>query len=136
LKALLLRKWWPFWVDWVLVILCMGTIFYYSSQLHPDVPGIEFSPFRKTLHVSEYVLLFVLWGRALLQTWPGNFTLAVRWALLATIGYSASDELHQHFVGRDGNVIDVLIDSALPLLSWLWLEARQRTVRRPQPPTG
>src|SRR5512144_2512255 len=81
LIGLLLHKWWPSWVDWVLVILCMGTIFYYSSQLHPDVPGIEFSPFRKTLHVSEYVLLFVLWGRALHQTWPGNGMRAVRCAL-------------------------------------------------------
>jgi len=112
----------------------MSTIFYYSSQLDPDVPGIDFLPFRKTLHISEYVLLFVLWGRALYQTWPGNVMPVVRWALLATIGYAASDELHQHYVGRDGNLIDVFIDSGMPFLSWLWLEVRQRRVRRQHRP--
>jgi hypothetical protein len=135
LKALLLRRLWPVWIDWVLLLLCMGIIFYYSGQLHPDVPGIEISLVRKTLHVWEYLLLFILWCRALHLTWPDNVRNSLRWALVATIGYAASDELHQHFVGRDGNVLDVLIDSALPALSSLRLEVLQRTARHRLDPT-
>ena len=68
-------------------------------------------PIRKLAHFSEYclmgVLLFVIWS----QWIPRNkvFTLMIlSWVFLS----AGLDEIHQLFVdGRDGNVIDVLIDT-------------------------
>jgi VanZ family protein len=114
----------------------MSVIFYYSSQLHPDVPGIDYSPVRKAMHVSEYLLLFVLWWRVLYHRWVDNPSGSLRWALIATIAYAASDELHQHWVGRDGNAGDVLIDSALPSLIWLQQAVQQRTAQHPRHPAS
>ena len=104
----------------------MGAIFYFSSQLHPNVPGIDFTPLRKSLHVAEYMLLFALWCNAIYRTWPRRLPATLGWALAATVAYAASDELHQHFVGRDGNIFDVMIDSSVPFLIWLTIEVRQK----------
>jgi hypothetical protein len=58
---------------------------------------------RKLAHAAEYAVLGLLLVRAI-----GNAWLAVALG----IAYAASDELHQHLVpGREGAVLDVLIDS-------------------------
>ncbi|MEP7200210.1 MAG: VanZ family protein [Chloroflexota bacterium] len=119
------RRLWPTGVDWLLLVGWMGVIFYWSNQVSPNVPGVEIGLIRKLMHVTEFVLLFALWWRALHLTWPQHAPTMLRLALAATILYAASDELHQHFVGRDGNVVDVLIDSAMPSLIWFRLEVRR-----------
>ena len=58
---------------------------------------------RKLAHTTEYAVLGFLLLRAI-----GREGLAV----LAGVGYAATDELHQHFVpGRHGAVYDVAIDA-------------------------
>ncbi|MCA1555026.1 MAG: VanZ family protein, partial [Chloroflexi bacterium] len=89
----------------------------------------EIGLFRKSLHVAEYVLLFVLWWRAWRSTFGRARHSNARLALLGTLLYAVSDEWHQHGVGRDGNVFDVLIDVALPTLAWLRTEARRTRAR-------
>ena len=66
---------------------------------------------RKLAHVTEFAILALLLGRAVLRddlAFPG---LAMR-VLPAAVGWAAIDELHQVFVpGRVGAVSDVLLDS-------------------------
>lgn len=69
-------------------------------------------PIRKAAHFSEYALLAVLWAAPF-----GYITKSTKKrmaaAFLICLIYAVSDEIHQLFVpGRDGNVKDVLIDSA------------------------
>ncbi len=120
-------KRWPAWVDWGLLGAWMGVIFYWSNQVHPSVPGIGFDPFRKSLHVLEYMLLFWLWCRAIRVARGGDTLVVAGVALVLTVAYSLSDEVHQHFVGRDGSVRDVLIDGALPaaLVAIMWVRRRK-----------
>lgn len=69
-------------------------------------------PIRKAAHFSEYALLAVLWVIPLgCMTKTNKKRMIV--ALLLCIMYAVSDEIHQLFVpGRDGNIKDVLIDTA------------------------
>lgn len=68
-------------------------------------------PIRKLAHFSEYammgILVYVLW-----RPWKPRgkrlYFLVILWVFLS----AASDEFHQTFVpGRDGNLLDVLLDS-------------------------
>jgi len=36
---MLLRKGFPLWMDWLLLAACMATIYYFSDQSRPNVPG-------------------------------------------------------------------------------------------------
>lgn len=66
---------------------------------------------RKIAHFSEYFLLTVAWWWALRTQVGGRRALLP--ALAISIGYAATDELHQTFVdGRTGTPRDVLIDAA------------------------
>ncbi len=77
---------------------------------------------RKGGHVTEYLVLALLWWRAVRpdpmpRAWPIR-TAFVAWAG-ATL-YAASDEFHQSFYpSRDGSVLDVGIDSGGAMLG-LW----------------
>jgi VanZ family protein len=104
-------------------------IFYWSNQAQPSVPGIEYNPFRKSLHALEYIVLFGLWLRPLRAARGGSTYDMARTALILTVAYAITDEIHQHFVGRDGTVRDVLIDAALPAAFVLILWVRQTRVR-------
>lgn len=123
------RRLWPVWVDWALLGAWMGMIFYWSNQVQPAVPGIEFNPFRKSLHALEFIVLFGLWFRAMRAAWGASIFDAARAAFVLTVAYAVSDEIHQHFVGRDGAVRDVLVDAALPALIVAILWVRRRTSR-------
>ena len=70
---------------------------------------IDFSV-RKISHAMEYaflcILFFLMFHSYGVQAGRGPW-----WALLCTIGYSVTDEVHQLFVpGRCGRILDVLID--------------------------
>ena len=112
---------------WLPPLLLMAFIFYLSSQpTLPQVPGKLLDALLKKLsHVAVYAALFLL----LLRSW-GFHTLARRaWeiALLTTVAYAISDEVHQAFVpGRKANWYDVVIDVALPLLLYLLWRGRLR----------
>ena len=72
--------------------------------------NIEF-PVRKAAHASEYALLGILvFGVARKKEMTKRQMLC---AILVTVLYAASDELHQLFVpGRSCQLRDVLIDTA------------------------
>jgi len=99
-----------------------------STTLPPEagpIPGL----FRldKLLHIAEYAVLGALTAVAVRRVAP-----AFRWgglaAIVAGIGYAASDEFHQTLVpGRRGDVWDFLADAlgvALGVLVVLWLARR------------
>jgi len=116
----------------ILLALWMGVIFYFSSQPAQvssmnnnfiikvlsevgvnltDLYGNDFSNFiiRKSAHITEYFILFILSYRALSQN---QFSKPVLWGAVLSIFYSCTDEMHQLFVqGRAGRFMDVLIDS-------------------------
>ncbi len=129
---MLLRRIAPAWLDGLLLVVWMGIIFYLSDQPDPHVPAADILLVRKAMHMAEYLLLFVLWLRVLQHRF--NWPLMVRTALLATVAYAISDELHQHWVGRDGNALDVCIDSVVPVLCWIRTEVRRTMAHLPHPP--
>lgn len=95
------------YTKFVPAILWMILIFYMSSI--PDLPSnklfiIDFL-FKKTAHLFEYTVLFLLWYRALGKRSPFE-------AMIISVVYAFSDEIHQLFVpGRTGLLRDVGIDS-------------------------
>ena len=96
------------------VILWMVLIFFFSSR--PDLPSnkiyvVDFI-FKKTAHFFEYLILFLLWYRALGRKSPVN-------AFIASLAYAFTDEAHQLFVpGRSGLLRDVGIDSISMIIAW------------------
>jgi VanZ family protein len=90
----------------------MGLIFYMSHQPAAEIP--QFGPIdllvKKGAHFGAYFILALLARRAV-GRWD--------WALLLTAVYAISDEYHQTFIsGRDGNIIDVIIDCLGGLAAW------------------
>ncbi|MDU7252539.1 MAG: VanZ family protein, partial [Clostridium sp.] len=64
---------------------------------------------RKTAHITEYFILFMLLYFAFKKTFYKNSQIK---AAIITIMYACTDEFHQLFIpGRDGKVRDVFIDS-------------------------
>jgi len=120
----------PRWLcDFGPLVLWMGLIFWFSSQstlVEIDNQAGE-RLLYKSAHMAVYAALAWLWWRALAPqrryTWP-----VLLLALLLTILYGISDEIHQRLVpGRYGRIADVLFDAggalAMALLirrvSWL-----------------
>jgi VanZ family protein len=100
----------------------MGLIFFLSAQ--PDLKtslGLVDLILRKIVHAAEFGLLWFLWLRAFRYRAPW-------WAVAVTIGYAATDEVHQHFVhGRIGSPLDWAIDGAgVAAAFWLWTRVRTR----------
>ena len=101
-------------------------IFLFSSQ-----PGEESSKIsndliiRKLGHFSEYMTLGFFSFCYLSNFFIGNnkktdFKETVILSFLFSVIYASTDEFHQTFVvGRDGNIIDVLIDSSGSLVGIL-----------------
>lgn len=74
-------------------------------------------PVRKTAHFTEYAILgFFLVGALYKNKIPGQkkgYRNSIAYSWLVATAYAISDETHQVFVpGRDGNIKDVLLDSA------------------------
>jgi VanZ family protein len=113
----------------------MGLIFVLSAQPDlPHVPGPWFDTLlKKTGHAVAYGVLAWLYLRALCQCLGdgrASTTLRALSAGLAVV-YALSDECHQTFVpGRDGNLLDVMVDAvgacAAMWLDW-WLARRRRS---------
>jgi VanZ family protein len=96
---------------WAPPVALMVVIFVLSAQ--PDLStglGVWDLVGRKIVHMSEYALLCGLWWRALRTVGPERTALAL--AVLVSLAYAASDEVHQLFVhGRHGTPVDVGIDA-------------------------
>ena len=100
----------------------MGAIFYVSSLTNPPVPvGTD-----KPLHWLAYLGLALVIVRALAGGLPRRIELGTAvTALLITIVYGATDEVHQMFVpGRTGDMYDLMADAGGALAGtaacWLW----------------
>lgn len=88
---------------------------------------VSFSIF-KSLHLIEYGILFVLWGR-FLNALGLRYSLLL--ALIATFAYGLSDELHQSFIlGREGKLFDAFVDALGGIIAWVLLELRPRLKKR------
>ena len=99
---------------WTPVIFYMGFIYYFSSLTNPleeIIPAkalIYFDFERFIYHAIEYLILSFLLYRALKINTKNPQTLAI----LITIAYAITDEIHQYFVpGRTPSIFDIAIDS-------------------------
>lgn len=102
---------------WLPVIFWLVMIYILSSRPTSVVSEIDWRDFffKKTLHLIEFGILFVLFYRAFKKT--TKLSQVVIWAFLLTAFYAISDEYHQTFVpGRTGNLRDVFIDSGGALI--------------------
>src|SRR3989338_3050361 len=98
---------------WLPLYLYAGLIFYVSSIPKP-LPQISIPYFDKFLHLIEYAIFGILAARAFENSGQAvlykNFIML---AVLTSVAYGASDELHQFFVScRDYNVFDITADLA------------------------
>ena len=137
-------------VSWLLVMVWMSLIFYLSAQvaeessnlsegitdrivetidrLHGVDLGLNFDAanhiIRKNAHFFIYLVLGVLVLNALISSGLKG-SRAMFFALMISIVYAVSDEVHQLFVpGRGGQFKDVVIDScgaALGIFIFNWL---------------
>jgi VanZ family protein len=97
---------------WLPVLAWAALIFWFSAQsdlrVAPDA-SLDFV-LRKLGHMVVFGILALLAWRALASTTSLDRPWA--WALLLTIAYAATDEIHQAFTeGRGPSVVDVGIDT-------------------------
>ena len=111
-------KRWPF-VYYVLPLLAwMGAIYYLSAQ--PSLPSAP-DPWwdlllKKGAHMAGYAVLMVLWWRVLGLCCSKRLALGL--AVLLSVLYAVSDEVHQLYVpGRHGSGWDVGIDACGALIA-------------------
>lgn len=108
-------------ISWLLVAVCMGVIFFLSSQtadesslLSDEIKSLfglkaGIILIRKCAHFLEFTGLSVLIFNALYRT-CGHFKPIMTFLLASA--YAVSDEIHQIFVeGRACRAFDVLVDS-------------------------
>ena len=89
-------------------------IFYLSSQ--PILPGPQEFVFnfifKKMAHIFVYLVLYLLFFRAVNYKQPLTGHRAWIYPLLLTLAYAFTDELHQSFVpGRSATLRDIGYDS-------------------------
>ena len=101
----------------------MAAIFYLSSLPDAPLPG---EVGDKQAHSAGYAALGVLAVRAVAGGLPARITLRTGLlALLITVGYGVTDELHQSFVpGRSADLYDLYADAAGACVAvaacWAW----------------
>ena len=82
---------------------------------------------RKCAHMSEYAVLFCLYRCALRLSGVKRAGLV---ALALSVGYAATDEIHQAFVpDRGPSPIDVMIDAGGALLGWAAIRCVEKLIR-------
>lgn len=135
---------------WILVISCMGTIFFFSSQeasesrkissglIKTFVRVLDFNNklnetqidtiaknltfiVRKGAHFSIYAILCILLALLLRE-----YSIYGKWrfilSVLVCFLYACSDEIHQVFVpGRSGEIRDIVIDTCGAITGFLIL---------------
>ena len=118
-------------ISWVLVVICMGIIFFLSAQNgeeSSDLSGsfvmallkglgivIDEGILRSIAHCLEFMGLSVLIFNAVYVTWFLKITPII--AFLGTVLYAITDEIHQIFVPeRAFQISDILVDSTGALI--------------------
>lgn len=100
--------------SWLPPIILMGIIYYLSSDVRPeflDLPVLNWGLY-KFIHLGVFGVLYFSFFRAFYRTESHDMANAFMFSFMATVLFAASDELHQSYiVGRDGNPIDVAIDT-------------------------
>ena len=121
--------------NWLPPLAWMGLIFVFSAQ--PDLPRAP-GPWldgllKKMGHAAAYGSLAWLYYRALRPHFGAAAPLRVASVALALI-YALTDEFHQTLVpGRNGNLVDVMVDGAGAcgaMFLEAWLERRRVMPRR------
>jgi VanZ family protein len=108
---------------WLPVFLWMTIIFLLSSRQRLQVADdfvVNFL-FFKTLHILEYMVLYVLTFRAFKYgSGDGLSMRAFLYAFAVAVIYAISDEIHQTLVPtREGTLRDVIIDAIGATLAWI-----------------
>ncbi|HBL52297.1 MAG: hypothetical protein A3D24_00830 [Candidatus Blackburnbacteria bacterium RIFCSPHIGHO2_02_FULL_39_13] len=109
---------------WIPVLFWAGVIYSFSTLQVEPASTISWQDFvvKKSAHLVEYAILFLLSYRALLNTTKLSRTKSAFIAFLIALLYGASDEIHQSFTpGRGPNVRDVLIDGLGAGIAWFGL---------------
>lgn len=117
-------------VRWLAVVIWAALIFWLSAQ--PDLttgfPGMWETIARKFAHVTEYAVLAWLLSNALVRHGRAVMPIATM-AIILTVLYATTDEVHQLFVpGRVGSPVDLLYDSAGAFLGALIRAAYRREI--------
>jgi len=110
----------------------MGLIFYLSAQ---SDPGADIGTAgRIAAHFGEYALLAALWVWALAPSLGGR---AIAAAVVISVLYAISDEIHQSYVPRrDADPLDIAVDAAGIAVAAAVIRvraARSRRTARPAP---
>jgi len=122
---------------WAVLVAYSALIFFASSGATgpelPSVPGVD-----KVLHCGAYFVWATLCLIALGVTgWPRSRDLRAIAAILLTIAYGASDEIHQSFVpGRSADGWDLVADASGAVLAVLLEPLGQRLWARWRSPGG
>lgn len=108
-------------------VILQGALLFYLSSLR-GVP-VRLHNFDKAAHFVAYGILAVSCSRAL----HGGFTAPRAWpsvlAVLLTISYGVTDEIHQAFVpGRDASLEDVAADAAGAVTAVTFAALAQRII--------
>lgn len=148
-------------LPWVLVILWMSLIFFFSHQVATEsnelstgiiskivniiskvTPSIEINEanlnhiIRKAAHFTIYLILGILVTNALKDGNKSKLNLILA-SLVICILYAISDEFHQLFIpGRSGEIKDVILDSLGALLGILMMSSVKVKSRHSFPKTN
>ena len=98
---------------WVPVVAWAGVIFLFSSLSVTPASEIYWQDFivKKTAHVVEYAIFAILLYRALRTEGIEKFNAGL-FAILVSVIYGATDEVHQGFTpGREPRARDVVFDT-------------------------
>ena len=107
-------------------------IFIGSSVSEPPPVAVDIPHLDKGVHLMEYALLSFLLKRALSRGKSNWVRKASLWAVLWTVLYGITDELHQSLVpNRQMSGFDLLFDSLGAILGQSFYR-RQRTEDREQ----
>ncbi len=113
----------------------MTIIFVMSSRQRISLADTEVENFLifKSLHVIEYAILYILLFRATFKSFTKKisnqsiFTIAI----ISSILYAVSDELHQTFVPtRQGAIRDIFIDTIGILLAFSYTKMYLNKLKR------
>lgn len=105
---------------WAPVFFWAIIIFWFSSlEFPPGPPSVANFIVKKTAHLVEYAVFFVLLYRAFINAARVGRKKAAVISFLVCVLYAASDEYHQTFTaGRTATYKDVGFDAAGAGLAW------------------
>jgi len=123
-----------FLVNWLPAVIWMSIIFYFSSRTRTVVSESYLLSFIffKTLHVIEYAALYFLIFRGFYLS-ESKIPIAKKclFALIISVIYAASDELHQTLVPtREGRIRDVFIDSLSIFMMYIYVSRNIKFLKK------